>query len=79
MPDPAIETESLYLVSKVGGMLVDCLIDSGSSLSVIHPFRLSSFGTHVQISPVEDILRMADGGLVQQFGKDPYHVETIGW
>lgn len=60
----------LYLPVEIYGLNVDCLIDSGSTLSVMHPrkFEALSLKERPPILKVDGNLRMADGGLISQLG-----------
>ncbi len=52
-------------------MKVECLIDTGATLSVIHPsyFQAIKKNSNIELTPCRGTLRMADGGLVPPWGR----------
>ena len=65
------EFDSLYLTVTIAGMPVRCLIDSGSTMSVLHTSCYESIPLRVRpkLQPLSGSLRVADGGLVPLLGK----------
>ncbi len=51
--------------------MVECLVDTGATLSVIHPsyFQAIKKNSNIELIPSRGMLRMADGGLVTPWGK----------
>ena len=76
----APSNESLYLPIMVNGVKTNSLVDSGSTLTVLHP------NTYYQIpvqrrpsltgEPIR--LRMADGSLIESLGKAPMEIKIKG-
>ena len=66
--------EGLFLQAEIGGISVTCLIDTGSSISTIHP-ALYNRMTEKQLLSSSDVrLRMVDGGLVPVCGEVSFSV-----
>ena len=59
---------SLYLHVKIGTLDVPCLIDSGATLSVVHPSVLEHLPGKTITKGEKGVIRMADGGLLEVNG-----------
>jgi len=74
MEDPIqLETDakgSLYLPMFINGVSVMALIDSGSTISVVHPSILTRLSDDVAVSSRNDIgqIRLADGSMIDTLG-----------
>ena len=76
---PKYETENFYeglfLRATLGGIFVHCLLDTGSSVSVVHPALFDRMtGGKPSFSSTEVKRRMTDGGLVPANGKGSFSV-----
>ena len=63
--------DGLYVTAHINGMRVNCLIDTGASLTVIHPdkyYRIPAEG-RPPLQSMDSHLRMADGGRLPVIGK----------
>ena len=63
--------DGLYVVANINGERVNCLIDTGASLTVIHPDKYFNIPEKVRppLEPINSNLRMADGGRIPAMGK----------
>ncbi len=61
----------MYITATIEGVEIDCLVDSGATLSVIHPsyFEAICKKKTIPLQLTRGSLRMADGGLVSALGK----------
>ena len=55
--------EGMFLLAEIGGIAVNCLIDTGASLSTIHPALYNRMTEKPLLSQSDVRLRMADGSL----------------
>ncbi len=67
----------MYLTATIEGVTVDCLVDSGATLSVVRPsyFKAMCKLKDIKLQPTNGSLRMADGGLVTALGKAVLQLE----
>ncbi|MES9885164.1 MAG: retropepsin-like aspartic protease [Sedimenticola sp.] len=68
------------MLAHIGGSDVNCLIDTGSTLSVLHPNRYEAIPEDVRpmLKDTHTSIRMADGGLVKLQGKATFTVMING-
>ena len=68
---PSEHQDGLYIVSYVNGIRMNCLIDTGASLTVIHPSKYLSIPEQGRppLQKIDRHLRMADGGQIPAIGK----------
>ncbi len=62
---------SLYLTARIFAVQLECLVDTGATLSVVHPsyFNRISRCHRVILEPYHGQLRAADGGLMPSAGR----------
>ena len=60
----------LYLNVEVDSVEINCLIDSGSTRSVVHPsiYKNIDASCRPMLRPYDDEIQVADGGLVETIG-----------
>ena len=68
----------MFLKAEIGGVAVNCLIDTGSSLSTIHPALYNRLAEKPVLSESDVRLRMADGSLVPVSGEASFTVQIKG-
>ena len=68
----------MFLRAEIGGITVSCLIDTGSSLSTIHPALYNRMTEKPLLSESDVRLRMADGSLVPVCGEASFSVQIQG-
>ena len=68
----------MFLKAEIGGIAVTCLIDTGSSLSTIHPALYNRLAEKPVLSESDVRLRMADGSLVPVSGEASFTVQIKG-
>lgn len=75
-----VQQEGLYIKALVCGIKVNCLVDTGSTLTVLHPIKYSEIkdGLKPRINKSCSQLRMADGGLVSPMGVGIFTIEIEG-
>ena len=63
--------DSLFLQATVFGVKVDCLIDTGSTITVVHPnkFKAIDPANRPPLRPWGNHIRLADGGLLKAEGQ----------
>ena len=63
--------DGLYIEASVHGIGLNCLIDSGSTITVIRPSIINQLATEIQLDVVSEDgeLKMADGSLMATSGK----------
>ncbi|MES9884745.1 MAG: reverse transcriptase domain-containing protein [Sedimenticola sp.] len=68
---PDTDHDGLFILLKIGGRDVNCLVDTGSTLSVMHPSRYEAIPEQERpkLATTDNNIRMADGGLVKLQGK----------
>jgi transposase InsO family protein/predicted aspartyl protease len=74
------QQDGLYLPVNIGGVDINCLIDTGSTITVLHPRKYEAMSEDSR-PPLEDEvvkLRMADGGLVVPLGSALFKVRIQG-
>ena len=80
IPPRIPKNESLYLPISVNGIPTNSLLDSGSTLTVIHPDIYSQISTEQRPAlagnPIK--LRMADGGLIKSLGRIQIEIAIEG-
>ena len=66
-----LPTESMYLTTNIHGLQVDCLIDTGSTISILHPLQYQKIPENLRPLLEEKRLpiKMADGGIVESIGE----------
>lgn len=71
-------SKSLYLTLKVSGIKINCLIDTGSTLSIIHPQLFNSIQEERKpvLSKTSCNLRMADGRTLKSLGAAILPIQT---
>ena len=70
--------EGMFLLAEIGGIAVNCLIDTGASLSTIHPALYNRMTEKPLLSQSDVRLRMADGSLVPVCGEASFSVQIKG-
>ena len=62
--------DGLYLKAKVFDLEINCLLDTGSTSTIMHPKKFMSIPEHVRPTITKKCgnLRMADGGIVNSAG-----------
>ena len=62
--------DGLFVGASILGTTINCLIDSGSTITVIHPSQYYQIPTKARpvLQPDEENLRMADGSVVSTYG-----------
>ena len=70
-PNTEMDFDSLYLVVKLNDIDISCLLDTGSTISVLHPNRYAALPpeTRPALEGGDKNLKMADGGLVATYGQ----------
>ena len=68
----------MYLLAEIGGIAVNCLIDTGASLSTIHSALYNRMTEKPLLSQSDVRLRMADGSLVPVCGEASFSVQIKG-
>ena len=63
--------DGLYITVEIGGVQVNCLIDSGATTTVIHPKKYYEIPSSLRpaLQPAGEAVRMADGGRVYPMGQ----------
>ena len=69
--------EGMFLLAEIGGIAVNCLIDTGAS-STIHPALYNRMTEKPLLSQSDVRLRMADGSLVPVCGEASFSVQIKG-
>ncbi len=72
--------DGLFVLMQIGGNDVNCLVDTGSTLSVLHPSRYEAIPEEIRpnLEYMNNYLRMADGGLVTLLGKATFTILVDG-
>ena len=65
----------MFIRAEIGGITVNCMIDTGSSLSTIHPALYNRMTEKTLLSESDVRLRMADGSLVPVCGEVSFSVQ----
>ena len=68
----------MFLRAEIGSITVSCLIDTGSSLSTMHPALYNRMTEKPLLSESDVKLRMADGSLVPVCGEASFSVQIQG-
>ena len=73
------DESSLYIVVTIGGQEVTCLVDSGSTLSVVHPSIVRDMDEEPGLVTKEVTqLKMADGGITYSLGQMEVNLDFDG-
>jgi transposase InsO family protein/predicted aspartyl protease len=74
------QQDGLYMPVKIGGVEINCLIDTGSTVTVLHPRKYHSMDEkrRPRLQEVAVKLRMADGGLVTPLGSALFQLQIQG-
>ena len=73
------DESSLYIVVTIGGQEVTCLVDSGSTLSVVHPSIIRDMDEELGLVTKEVTqLKMADGGITYSLGQVEVNLDFHG-
>lgn len=75
-----LSNDALYLEAQIGDIDINCLIDTGSTLSVIHPKKYYAIPEKMRpnLSKSTAHLCMADGSEVESLGFADFHLSIDG-
>jgi predicted aspartyl protease len=74
------QLDGLYMPVQIGGVEINCLIDTGSTVTVLHPRKYRAMDERRR-PPLQEVavkLRMADGGLVTPLGSALFELVIQG-
>lgn len=72
----SLDIDSLYVIVKVFDLKINCLIDTGSTLSILHPSKYNAIPEKERPILSNDCggLRLADGGILRPLGAATFPV-----
>ncbi len=72
--------DGLFVLLQIGGNDVNCLVDTGATLSILHPSRYEAIPYEIRpkLEYINNDIRMADGGLVKLQGRATFTIVIDG-